>query len=545
MREPIRAMTIVVMIVMLVACANVASLLLARSRTRAREIAVRVAIGAPRRRVIRQLFTEGALLAVIGCGLGIVAARWIAMALMPALADEPTARLAGGVDLRLVPFAVLLAGGCAVLFALAPALRATDLSIAAGLQEAGRTPAAVRHRGALSATLVVVQIALSMVLVATAALLVRSAWKLQRVELGFDARNILLFEVDPTLNGYDAPRVHALYTEMLERLRSTPGVRNATLTNHTLISSSSSIGMTSRSDESIPERGAEFSPAFARSHRTWRLSVDRAFFATMDIRILRGRGFTDADIQGGAPPAVINQTLARRLFGTEDVVGRQFRMGLDRAQPLAEVVGVAADARYTSVREAIPPTVYLVYQRQPPGHATIEVRTSGDPLEFAPTAREIVRQVDAALPVFSVQTQAEQVTRSLDRERLFSRLATLLGLVTLGLAMIGLYALLAYAVTRRTPEIGVRMALGADGSSVRWMIMKQSLIMTSAGLAIGLAGAAAATKTVSSLLYGLTARDPVTMIAAAAGMITVSALAGYLPARRASRVDPIAALRTE
>jgi predicted permease len=467
------------------------------------------------------------------------------MALMPALSDDATARLSGGVDLRLVPFAVLLAGGCAVLFALAPALRATDLSVAAGLQEAGRTPAAMRHRGALSATLVIVQIALSMVLVATAALLVRSAWKLQRVDLGFNTRNILLFEVDPTLNGYDAPRVHALYTEMLERLRSTPGVRAATLTNHTLISNSSSIGITSRPEESIPDRDAEYSLAFSRSHRTWRLAVDPAFFTTMDIRILRGRGFVDTDSQGGAPPAVINQTLARRLFGTEDVVGRQFRAGLDRTQPLVQIVGVAADARYTSVREAIPPTVYFVYQRQPPGHATIEVRTLGDPLEFAPTAREVVRQVDSALPVFAVQTQAEQVLRSLDRERLFSRLATLLGLVTLGLAMIGLYALLAYAVTRRTPEIGVRMALGADSSSVRWMILKQSLLMTAVGLLIGLAGAMAATRTVGSLLYGLTPRDPLTMIAAAAGMIVVSALAGYLPARRASRVDPIAALRTE
>jgi predicted permease len=305
MREPLRVMAIVVAIVMLVACANVANLLLARGRARVRELSVRVAIGAPRRRVVRQLFTEGLLLALCGCALGMVTAKWIAAALMPALSDTPIAPEATGLDLRMVLFAASLAGGCAVLFALAPALRATDGSLATGLQEAGRSSTAARHRGGLAAGLVVTQIALSMVLVATAALLVRSVRNLEHV---------LVFRIDPTLNGYEEVRVRATYARLLERLRDAPGVQSATLTDHTLISSSSSIVVAARPEEALPERGSELASSFMETHQAWRLSVDPRFFTTMQIPTVRGRTFDDRDVSGAQPIAVINQSLAERLF---------------------------------------------------------------------------------------------------------------------------------------------------------------------------------------------------------------------------------------
>jgi predicted permease len=544
MREPLRVMAVVVTIVMLVACANVANLLLARGRTRVRELSVRVAIGAPRRRVVRQLFTEGLLLALCGCALGIVIAGSIAGALMPALSDSPPAG-STVLDIRLVLFAALLAGGCTILFALAPALRATDVSLVAGLQEAGRGSVTGPYRAGLAAGLVITQIALSMVLVATAALLVRSVRNLQHVEVGFNPRNVLLFRLDPTLNGYDEARVQATYARLLERLRAAPGVRNATLSSHTLISGSSSIGVAALPQEPLPDLGSELASSFMETHQAWRLWVDPGFFGTMDIPIVRGRAFTDMDIRGTQPLAMINQALARRMFATDDAVGRHFRIGLRKNGPLYEVVGVSADARYASVRDPVRPTMYLVYQRQPPGQATLEVRTAGDPLAFAAAAREIVREVDPNLPIFTMRTQEDQIAASLDRERLFARLATLLGTVTLLLSAIGLYALLAYAVTRRTPEIGVRMALGAERSAVAWMILKQSLVLAASGLALGVGAAAAGTRAIQSLLYELPPRDPATLAAAAAIMLVVSVLAGYLPARRAARVDPVIALRDQ
>ncbi|PYR93086.1 MAG: hypothetical protein DMF84_10815 [Acidobacteria bacterium] len=544
MREPLRVMAIVVAIVMLAACANVANLLLARGRARVREFSVRIAIGAPRRRVVRQLFTEGLLLALCGCALGIVTAQWVAGALVPALTDTPLPPGSTGLDLRVVLFAAALAGGCAILFALAPALRATDVSLVSGLQ-AGRGSAAARHQGGLAAGLVVAQIALSMVLVATAALLVRSVRNLQHVELGFNPRNVLLLRLDPALNGYDEARIRATYARLLERLRAAPGVRGATLTDHMLISNSASISVSARPEEPLPDLGSELASSFMETHRTWRLAVDTQFFATMEIPIVHGRAFVDADVSGSQPIVVINQSLARRLFATDDAIGQQLRIGMRRNAPLYEVIGVSADARYTSLRQPVPPTVYLLHQRWPPGQATLEVRTSGDPLTFAAAAREIVREVDPNLPVFIMRSQDEQIAASLDRERLFARLAALLGSVTLALSAIGLYALLAFTVTRRTPEIGVRMALGADRSAVAWMILRQSLVLAAIGLLLGIAGAAAGTRAIESLLYGLPARDPATLAGAAAMMLAVSAVAAYLPARRASRVDPLVALRDQ
>jgi predicted permease len=542
MRDPLRTMAVVVTIVLLVACANVANLLLARGRARMRELAVRTAIGAPRRRVVRQLFTEAALLAACGGGLGVAAAQWISRALLPALTDQPGVA-APGLDWRLVAFSVVLASGCAMLFGLTPAVRSTGPTLIAGLQEAAWRGTIGARRSRLAGALVIVQIALSMVLVATAALLVRSLRNLDRVDVGFDTAGILTFRLDPTLNGYQPERVRMLYAEMLTALRAAPGVQGATFTSHPLLSHSSSVGVAAMESEAAPEPGSADARAFMREHTVWRLVTAPGFFATLRLPILRGRALDERDGATSQKVAVVNTLFARQHFKSDDVVGRRFRLGMRQTSPVYEIVGVAAPARYTSVREDPPPTAYLAAAQQPAGGATFEVRVAGDAAAFAATAREIVHRVDDQLPPASVRTMTAQLAVSLQQERLFARLAILLGAVTLALSAIGLYGLLAYGVAQRVPEIGLRMALGAGRGTVRWMVLRQSLLLAAIGLAAGVAGTVAAARLVGSMLYQLPPRDPLTIAVAGAIMIAACALAGYVPARRASRVDPLVALR--
>ncbi len=546
MREPLRMMSIVVAIVLLVACANVANLLLARGRARARELSVRIALGAPRRRVVRQLLTEGVILAACGSAFGLLGARWIAGSLLPAVAVGPDPLIiTAGLNPRLVGFVAALASVCVVLFALVPALRATDTSLMGGLHEAGRGSAAGHRRRGLSATLVIAQITLSMVLVATALLLVRSVRQLQRVEPGFEASRVLTFRLDPELNGYEPERVFNVYSSILDRLRAAPAVEAATLSNQTLISNSAHIILAARTDEAIVDRASADRPAFTATHRVWRLAVDPHFFETMGIKIGRGRTFDERDNATGPKVAVINRALARQLFNTEDVVGRRFRTESMAGSPSYEIVGVCTDAIYSSLRDAKPPTMYVAYRQNGPGPMTVEVRTAGDPIAFVPTAREIIRSVDRNVPMFRVQSQEQQIAASVSRERLFASLATWLGAIALTLSAIGLYALLAYSVTLRTGEIGIRMALGADRRDVRWMIVRQSLLIAMCGVALGVAASAAGTDLLRTLLFNVEPRDSGILALAAATILVVTVIAGYIPARRASRVDPLTALRAE
>jgi predicted permease len=385
-----------------------------------------------------------------------------------------------------------------------------------------------------------------MVLAVTAALLVGSVRNLERVDVGFDPSGLLVFRLDPRLNGADLPRLRAVYEEVLTGLRAAPGVRGATLMSHTLLANSASIGLAVREDQALPDLRRGPSPEFIRAHSAWRLAVDSGFFATMRIPILRGRAFDARDVEGSQPVAVINSRMAEQLFRSTDVIGRRFRLGSRTSSPILEIVGVAADAQYSSVRLPKPPTVYLPYLQQPVKQAaTFAVRTSADPAAFSATAREIVGQVDANLPLFGMRSQDEQIADSLREEKLFARLATLLGLLAVALSAIGLYGLLAYSVTLRVPEIGVRLALGARRSAVGWMVLRRSLLLAATGLAIGLGAAWMSTQVVASMLYGLAPRDPVAMAGAAGILLLASALAGYLPARRAARVDPMVALRAQ
>ena len=542
-RDPLKTMAVVVLIVLLVACANVANLLLARGQARSRELSVRAAIGAPRSRVIRQLLTEGILLAALGSALGLVAATWISRALMPALTADPGAALPG-LNIKLFAFVGVLAAGCAVFFALTPAIRSTRVTLTAGLRDAS-TRTTGHGRSRLAGSLVVLQLALSMMLVVTAALLARSLRNLDRAELGFDVRNVLMFKVDPTLNGYDPDRVRDIATRTAERLRALPGVTGVTYTSHALLSHQSAIGVVTRESETGPAVSSAEASAFMKSHMAWRQITGPDFFTTLRIPIVRGRALDARDSAKAQPVMVINRLLARQLFDSEDVVGRRVRLGMQKTSPVYEIVGLAADARYTAVRDRMPPTAYLAAAQQPLRTVVFEVRTSADAGAIGNAAREAVRSIDDQLPIVNMRTLEQQVAESLRQERLFTRLAVLLGTVALALSAIGLYGLLAYGVAQRVPEIGVRMALGAERASVGWMVLRQSLLLSAAGLAVGAAGAYAGTRLIESLLYELPARDPIAVAVASVILLTTCVLAGYIPARRAARVDPLVALRAD
>ncbi len=545
-RETLRIMASITAVVLLVACAIVANLLLARGQVRAREIAVRVAIGAQRRRVIRQLATEGLLLAALGSVSGLFVARWIASALSPALSRSAAElNLHVGVDWRLVAFTAILATVCTALFALVPALRATDVHLAGGLQEQRRTSTTPRRRGILSNALVAFQVALSVLLLASAAVLVRSVWNLRAVPAGFDPTQLLIFRIDPTRNGYTTERTRELYARAIERLSAVPGVRSASLMNIPLIGAGGAQTIAAPPEAPPMEPGTPAARAFFDSHRTFVLNVGENFFTTMGIPMLRGRPHLAGDTAEAQPVAVINQALALQLFGTTDALGRRFKTDLRANAPLNEVIGVCADAKYTSLRRDAPPTAYFSYRQRPVRAATFALKTAGDPLAVGSAAREALRQLDPRLPLFALRTQEMQIGESLRRESLMARLATMLGAITLLLSAIGLFGLLAGEVTRRTPEIGLRMALGAERARVRWMVIRQSLLVVVAGLVMGIPAAIGGARVLSSLLFGLTPADPVSLAIAATLMVLVGAAAAYLPARRASRVDPVVALRAE
>ena len=546
LREPIRIMAVVVSIVLLVACANVANLLLARGSARARELAVRAAIGAPRRRIVRQLLTEGLLLGLIACAGGLLLAQWMTSALVPALAvDAEVLSMRFTLDARILGFTCGLAVLCSVVFALLPAIRSSEARMTTGLQENSRGAVGGRRRVSAAGTLVVVQVALSVLLLSVAGLLAWSAWRLQRVDPGFDASNLLTFSVDTSLNGYEGERSSAFFADALARLRGIPGVTAASLSSHRLIANSSAILVARPAGTPAPLPGTPEAQEFNRRHLAWRLATDDRFLDTMKIPLLRGRAFTPADSAQAPKVAIINVSLAKQFFGTADAVGRRFVAGLRPGNPEIEIVGVSADARYTSMRRDPPPTLYVPYQQDALNRVTFEVRTAGDPTAIVPQVRDTLRQLDATLPIFDIRTQQEQIGRSLEQERLFAQLAVLLGAVTVALSGIGLYGLLAYAVTRRTPEIGVRMALGAERGQVRWMVMRQSLLLVAIGLVLGIPAAALSSKVVESVLFGLSPRDPVVFTAASMVMVIVSLAAAYVPARRASRIDPLVALRAE
>jgi predicted permease len=532
--QPLMILMAVVGLVLLIACVNVANLLLARAATRQKEVAVRLAMGASRIRLIRQLLTESVLLAILGGGLGILFAYWAKDMLLAlrAWGGGPLA-LDLKLDLRVLGFTTAVCLITGILFGLAPALRATRIDLAHALKDSARSLSA-GSRSLLSRSLIVTQVALSLLLLIGAGLFVRTLRNLQNVDVGFNRENLLLFKIDPELAGYKDAQVMDLYRQLVERIEAVPGVRSVTISRHPLLSGKSRFGP-------ISTQGA----APQSDEDVYANIVAANFFETMEIPILLGRGLSPRDDQREPKVAVINQTMARKYFGDENPIGRRFGFGGPETSGQIEIVGVVRDAKYTDLRRQTPPTFYVPYQQEPPGQMTFAVRAADDATALIAPIRETVREVDQKLPLSDVRTQSQQVNESIAQERLFATLSSFFGLLALLLASIGLYGVMSYSVARRTNEIGIRLALGAQRGDVMRLVLRETLLLVLIGLVIGLGAAMASTRLISSMLFGLTPNDPGTILLAALLLVAVATLAGYLPARRASRVDPMVALRYE
>jgi len=563
--QPLLVLMIIVGLVLLIACANVANLLLARAEGRRKEIAVRLALGAGRFRLVRQLLTESLLLAALGGALGLLFAQWGATLLLAYLPQQGSVTLDPALDAQALGFTLAVTLVTGMLFGLAPALRATRLDFSSSLKNAAGGGAG-RSRLALNKALVVAQVALSLFLLVGAGLFVRSLQNLQNLDAGFDRENVALFGLD-TGNGYTPAQRVNLQKQLLERLESLPGARAASLSHIGLLSDSRTTndivveGYAHRPDEDV------------KCHQLW---VGPKFFATMGIPLLQGRDFSPQELQPltglpgnkaatsqppqpqlSAPPsatlvAVINQTMARYFFGNQNPIGRHFRFreGLLKDIPV-EIIGIAKDAKYENLREQTPRTFYLSYFQWPQERAErateqrILLRVFGNPSATAAAIQRAVRELDPQIQALDLQTMNDVVDESLTRERFVAQLGGAISLCALLLTCIGLYGVMSYTTARRTQEIGIRMALGARGVDVVGLVMKETMLLVAVGAAIGLSAALATTRLISTWLYGLTPNDPATIAAMILLMIAVAALAGYLPARRASRVDPMTALRHE
>jgi predicted permease len=526
----LRAATIlgvVVALVLLIVCANVANLLLSRAATRQKELSVRLSLGATRLRLIRQLLTESLLLASAGGALGILVGYWGKQLLPGPTGQAPL------LDWRVLAFVLAVTGLTGIVFGIAPALGATGGDMSAALKQSSRS--VVGSRSILSKSLLVAQVAISLVLLVGAGLFLRTLENLRHVDVGFNPRNLLLFRVQPQLNRYDEKRTAALYGQLLERIAAVSGVRASALTNPALLTGS--VNSTS-----IYVRGRVYANARDNGASINRLVVSANFFDVMEIPVLLGRGFTARDDATAPKVVLINDAAAKKYFPNEAPIGQRFGSSAEDNSQL-EIVGVIRDAKYDSVRDPAPPTMYVPYLQARAASAIIAVRTAGDPASATGSVREAVRQVDANLPMVDVSTQLEQVERRFEQEKLFAQAYALFGGLAMLLAAIGLFGLMSYSVSRRTNEIGIRMALGAQRGHVLRLVMVESMILVIVGVVIGVAVAMGASRFVATLLFGLGTTDAMTLVAAIGVMVLVSALAGFLPARRASRVDPMVALR--
>jgi predicted permease len=523
-RNSARAATIlaaVVLLVLLIVCANVANLLLSRATARRKELSVRLSVGATRARLVRQLLTESVVLAGVGGALGIVVAYW-GRELLPFGQTAP-------IDWRVMGFVGGLSVTTAVTFGLAPALRATRLDLAGAMKEHSRSTTGARS--VLARALLVVQVALSLVLLIGAGLFLRTLGHLRSVDVGFNPHNLLMFSVNPQLNRYDADRTQQLYRQLEAELSALPGVRTMAFTRVGLLSGSTSTTNV-------------FKPGQPTGTVVHIMSVSPRFFSTMEIALQAGRDFSDRDIRGAPMVAIINETAARALFSDQSPLGQRLGLEIEKAGEI-EIVGVIRDTKYASVRDAPPPTVYQPFLQGTPRGMIAVLRTAGDPTALIDEVRATVRRVDAALPMTNVTTQTAQVEQRFAQERLFANAYTLFGALALTLAAVGLFGLMSYNVSRRTNEIGIRMALGADRRRVALMVLGESLLLVGVGIGVGLATAIGAGRFVRATLFGLAPTDAVTFAAAMALLVAVAAFSAYVPARRASRVDPMAALRQE
>jgi predicted permease len=528
--------------VLLIACANMASLLLSRSASRASEIALRLALGASRWRLIRQLLTESVLLAALGGALGVLFALWIKDGLL-AVSDWGGMRaLNPRLDWRALFFTMVLSLLTGIIFGLVPAWRATKVDLAPSLKDSARSSGAA-SRSLLSRGLVVLQVALSLLLLVGAGLFLRTLLNLQRVDPGFNTRNLLLFSVEPALAGYKDEKLAQLYQRLSERLEAVPGARAVTFSRTRLLAGSTS----SRNTYLQGPGGTVREGGSIKLHQ-----ARENFLEVMEIPLLAGRAFTRQDDERAARVVVVNQTFARKNFPNENPVGKRIGFSENNVDEV-EIVGLVKDTKYANQRDDIPPMAYLPWRQELDAmtEATFDLRVTADPKAIIGAVRQAAHEVDANLPLTDFRTQIEQSDQMLTMERLFAKLLVLFGLLAQQLASIGLFGVMAYAVSQRTREIGIRLALGADRGDVLRMILRQGMALALLGVVLGLAGAYALTKylesrmNLSQMLYGVRLSDPLIYGAIALSLLLVALVACCIPARRAMKVDPIVALRFE
>ena len=531
--QPLLVLMGCAVLVLLIACVNIASLLLSRGAARQKEIATRLALGAARERLVRQLGTESLLIAVLGAAVGLVLARWAASGLAVWRPWGGSAVLEGGLDWRVFGFCGAMALCTGVLFGLVPAMRAART----GLSQATKRTTGVAS-APLARALVVAQVALSLVLLVAAGLFAGTLRNLYAVDKGFNADNLLIFGVQPQLNGYAPTESAALYTRMIERLEAIPGVRGATLSRQPL------LALSRRADGVTIEGVARTVGASAEVN-----VVAANFFDTMEIPLLLGRRFDERDRAEATRVAVVNERFAATNLAGANPIGHRLWFGDAASGTPIEIVGMTRDAKYTDLRSPTKPVVYIPFQQDIPEQVNVAVRTVGEAMVLAPAVRSAVRELDATLPLFDVRSQAEQVERSIARETMFARFSTLLSVIAMILAAIGLYGTMAYTVVQRTAEIGLRMALGARRAAVVEMVVRQALVLAAIGVAIGVPltlGAARLAGTVlDQMLFGLEWYDPLVMSGAAAILALVAIVAALVPARAAALVDPLLVLRHE
>jgi predicted permease len=528
--EPIYVLLGAVGLVLLIACANLASLLLARGAARQHEYAVRTAIGAGRWRLIRQSLTESLLLALAGGVIGLVFAEWGKSVLMGILSSYLGAfHLDVRTDARVLVFVFGVSLATALLFGFLPALRAGKVDPLAGLKDRAAVGA---PRLRLGRVLVTIQVSLTLLLVVGAGLFVRTFANLSRVDPGFDTENLLTFRLNAGQAGYKSQKLTEFYGNLSQSLAAIPGVRAVSFSTLSLLG-----GGMSRSGISIPGR-----PVKPDEHlQADQLIVSESFFSTVSIPMLQGRTFLPSDTSESSHVAVVNECFARTFFPDENPLGRIFKHGnMD-----VEIVGICANAKYWNLRSEVPPIMYLPHAQWREGSVYFQVRSVLPPLSLVPAVRKMVAALDQTIPLTDVRTQAEQISRQLTLERLFAVLCGFVALLAMLLSCIGLYGLMAYNVARRTNEIGVRIALGARPHDVAWPIVRGALLMTAIGAVFGGAGALALAQLIRSQLYGIAPHDPVTLAGGVVLLLMVAACAAWLPARRAARVDPMEALRCE
>jgi predicted permease len=535
-RTPLILLFSITGIVLLIACANVANLLLARGAGRATEMAVRLSIGASRRQLLAQLLTESCVLAVLGGIAGLAIARLTLSLIASLLPPEATASLQFSLQPPVVLFAAVLSIATGFLFGLFPALHSTRPDLVSTIKAQAGQPSGARAAARFRTTLVTAQIALSMCLLIAAGLFIKSLMNVSRVDLGLNVDNVVTFSVSPHLSGYDTPRARTFFMRMEEELAAVPGVTGAATSMVPLLAGSNW-------GSSVSVQGFESGPD-TDTHANFN-EISPGYFRTLGIPLMAGREFTAADAAGSPKVAIVNEAFAKKFNLGREAVGKRMSTG-GPGELNIEIVGIVQNAKYSQVRQELPPIFFLPYRQSGRvGTMHFYVRTALDPNQLIGTAPGVVARLDANLPLDDLKTMPQQVRENVFMDRMVSTLSAAFALLATILAAVGLYGVLAYTVSQRTREIGLRMALGADAARMQFMILKQVGWMTLIGATIGTVGAYYLGKGAESLLFELKGHDPAVIGISVVALTIVAFGAGYIPAYRASRVHPMQALRYE